>query len=145
MTPHGSVSKRPIPAEAGIGLKPQHFAEILQSKPEIGWFELHPENYMVPGGELLQYLEAIREHYPLSFHGVGMSLGSSDGLCCKHLDRLKVLMNRYQPSLVSEHLSWSGFGGIFYNDLLPFPLAKNLYRPLKRIFSRFRILCSDRF
>ena len=116
---------RPVPADAGIGLKAQHYNEILETKPPLGWFEVHPENYMGAGGAPHHYLSQIREHYPLSLHGVGLSLGSAGPLDKDHLARLKVLVDRYQPGLVSEHLSWSVFDGAFLNDLLPLPLNRD--------------------
>ena len=127
-----AISTEPIPAVAGVGLKPQHFPEIVSELPNIGWFELHPENYMVPGGAGLKYLETIRVNYPLSFHGVGLSLGSSDGISTSHLEQLKLLVDRFEPQLVSEHLSWSSFQGVFYNDLLPLPYTEESLLVLER-------------
>lgn len=121
----GSISAcfGPIPADAGIGLKAQHYQEILESGPALGWFEVHPENYMGAGGAPHHYLTRIRERYPLSLHGVGMSLGSAVPPDRDHLARLKTLVDRYEPGLVSEHLAWSAFDGVFLNDLLPLPLT----------------------
>jgi len=110
-----------IPARAGVGLKAEHYREILQTKPDIGWFEVHAENYMGAGGPPHAYLTAIREHYPLSLHGVGLSIGADRPLDTDHIDRLKVLIERYEPGLVSEHLAWSSHGAAFLNDLLPVP------------------------
>jgi len=118
------VAKNPIPVHAGVGLKAQHYAEILKNRPDIGWFEVHTENYMGAGGPPHRYLEAIAERYPLSFHGVGLSLGSADGLNPQHLNRKRELVDKYRPSLVSEHLSWSSFGGTYLNDLLPLPYTE---------------------
>ncbi len=112
---------RPVPVKTGIGLKAQHYAEILQKLPQIGWFEAHPENYMGAGGPPHRYLNAIRENYPLSLHGVGMALGSDETLDKEHLERFKSLVERYQPGLVSEHLAWCRRGGVYYNDLMPAP------------------------
>jgi uncharacterized protein (UPF0276 family) len=111
----------PIPARAGIGLKAQHYRDILASRPDVGWVELHTENYMGDGGAPHRYLETIAERYPLSFHGVGLSLGSAEPLSRSHLQRLREVVERYRPGLVSEHLSWSISGGVFLNDLLPLP------------------------
>lgn len=113
-----------IPADAGVGLKAQHYQEILETGPALGWFEVHPENYMGAGGAPHHYLSRIRERYPLSLHGVGMSLGSAGPLDRDHLARLKTLVDRYEPGLVSEHLSWAVFDGAFLNDLLPLPLTQ---------------------
>ncbi len=114
--------KQRIPPLAGVGLKAQHYRNIIDEKPSLGWFEIHPENYMGAGGPPHQYLTAIRELYPLSLHGVGMSLGSPvKRLDQDHLARFKSLIKRYEPGLISEHLAWSTHEGVFYNDLLPLP------------------------
>jgi len=113
-----------IPATAGVGLKPQHFDHILAAAPKVGWFEIHAENYMGGGGATPHNLTQIRESYPLSIHGVGLSLGSSDGVCSNHLNALKQLIDRYQPGLVSEHLAWSRYHSTVLNDLLPVPYTE---------------------
>jgi uncharacterized protein (UPF0276 family) len=105
----------------GIGLKAEHYDEILTNKPNIDWFEVHPENYMGDGGLPHKYLSEINEHYALSMHGVGLSLGSADGVSDSHLKDLKKVIDRYQPAQVSEHLSWSHWNKTFLNDLLPLP------------------------
>ncbi len=110
-----------LPARAGLGLKPQHFQEILDTRPDVGFFEVHAENYMVAGGPFHHYLGRIREHYALSLHGVGLSIGSEAGLDADHIERLATLIERYQPQSFSEHLAWSSHGGAFFNDLLPVP------------------------
>ncbi len=110
-----------LPARAGIGLKPEHFREILESAPDIGFFEIHAENYMVDGGPFHHFLGLIRERYPLSIHGVGLSIGGAGDLDAHHLDRLALLLDRYQPEMFSEHLAWSSHGGNYYSDLLPVP------------------------
>jgi len=108
-----------LPAGSGIGLKPQHFQEVLAVRPEICFFEVHAENYMVDGGPLHHYLGRIREHYALSLHGVGLSLGGDGPPDEAHLDRLARLIDRYEPASFSEHLAWSTHGDMFLNDLLP--------------------------
>lgn len=108
----------------GIGLKPEYFQEIIETKPDIGFFEIHAENYMVAGGPFHFYLERIRQDYPLSIHGVGLSIGGKDDLDQKHLSRLADLIDRYQPELFSEHLAWSSHQGVFFNDLLPIPYTQ---------------------
>lgn len=122
-----SLLGRPIPAAcppaAGIGLKADHYREILDTRPDIGWFEVHAENFMGAGGAPHRYLTAIREHYPLSLHGVGLSLGSAGPLDRAHAKRLRALVDRYEPGLVSEHLAWSRHDGVHFNDLLPVPLT----------------------
>lgn len=108
-----------LPARAGIGLKPEHFRAILDTTPDIGFFEIHAENYMVDGGPFHHCLKRIRERYPLSIHGVGLSIGGAGPFEEEHLDRLAALLDRYQPESFSEHLAWSSHGGVFLNDLLP--------------------------
>ncbi len=117
-----------IPAAAGLGLKAQHYREIEDSLPAVGWFEVHPENYMGEGGPPHRHLTAIRAHYPLSLHGVGLSIGGADPLDEVHLGRLRNLCDRYEPGLVSEHLAWSTHSGIFFNDLLPLPYTDTTLR-----------------
>ena len=110
-----------IPPAAGLGLKAEHWEAIEATRPAVGWFEVHPENYMGAGGPPHRHLERIRADYPLSLHGVGLSIGGDAPLDDEHLERLKDLCDRYDPGLVSEHLAWSSHDGIFYNDLLPLP------------------------
>jgi uncharacterized protein len=105
----------------GAGLKPAHYAAILEDRPAIGFFEIHAENYMNAGGPNHRWLAAIRELYPLSVHGVGLSLGSTEPLDRDHLARLKRVVERTKPALVSEHLAWSTFAGRAFPDLLPLP------------------------
>lgn len=109
-----------LAAVAGIGLRGPHLREVLERRPETGWLEVHAENYMNNGPQTAM-LERIRNDYPLSVHGVGLSLGSAGGLDEAHLDRLRETCQRFEPSLVSEHLSWSINGGTYLNDLLPIP------------------------
>ncbi len=116
----GSAAAR---ATAGIGLRAPHIAEVLATRPALSFLEVHSENYM-GGGPALRQLETIRAHYPLSLHGVGLSLGSAEGIDADHLARLKALVERIEPALVSEHLSWSVAGGVYLNDLLPLPLTE---------------------
>ena len=120
--PATSLSRLTHLLEAGgVGLRPEHFKEILETRPAIGFFEIHAENYMVAGGPFHHYLERIRADYPLSIHGVGLSIGGEAPLDDTHLDRLAVLLDRYQPESFSEHLAWSSHNDIFFNDLLPAP------------------------
>ncbi|MCX7155592.1 MAG: DUF692 domain-containing protein [Rhodocyclales bacterium] len=113
-----------LPAQAGIGLRAPHYSEVLATRPDIAWLEVHSENFFVPGGEALRVLDAVRQSYPVSLHGVGLSLGSSDELNQEHLRKLKVLIERVQPAAVSEHLCWSSIGGRYLNDLLPLPYSE---------------------
>lgn len=112
---------RAIPSGSGVGLKPDHYRTILETNPAIGFFEVHAENYMGAGGPPHRYLTEIRNRYPLSLHGVGLSIGSDRPLDRNHLERLKALVDRYEPGLFSEHLAWSTHSTKFLNDLLPLP------------------------
>jgi uncharacterized protein (UPF0276 family) len=117
-----------MPAQVGIGLRAQHHREVLERLPQIGWFEAHTENYFADGGAHVDALCAVRERYPVSLHGVGLSLGSSDPLDLEHLKRVRRAVRRFQPALVSEHLSWSSVEGRFANDLLPLPYTEEALR-----------------
>ena len=112
-----------FPAAAGIGLRFQHHRVVLETRPAIAWLEVHTENYM-GGGAAIRTLEAIRRDYPVSLHGVGLSLGSADGLDAGHLERIRDVVGRIEPGLVSEHLSWSVVGGTYMADLLPLPMTE---------------------
>lgn len=111
----------PLPHRAGLGLKPEHFDHIHAHQPDVGFFEVHAENYLVAGGPLHHHLTRIRETYPLSIHGVGLSIGGEDPLDASHLNAVARLVERYQPAMFSEHLAWSSHGGVYFNDLLPLP------------------------
>jgi uncharacterized protein (UPF0276 family) len=112
-----------LPPRAGAGLKPEHYRAILDTAPDIGWFEIHA-NYIGAGGAPHHYLGAIRERYPISLHGVGLSIGGSGPLDREHLGRLRALIARYEPSTFSEHLAWSSHDGVYLNDLLPLPYTE---------------------
>jgi len=120
-----SIGSSPIPPRAGVGLKPEHYRDIIDGAPDIGWFEIHAENYMGEGGPPHAYLTAVRERYPLSLHGVGLSIGGAGPLDKDHLGRLRALIDRYQPALFSEHLAWSSHDTVYLNDLLPLPYTEN--------------------
>jgi len=114
---------------AGLGLKPEHYAEALAAPADGLWLEVHPENYMVPGGPRLAWLEAIRARHPLSLHGVALSLAADAEPDAAHLAQLAALVRRFEPALVSEHLAWSSWRGAYFPDLLPFPrTAEALWR-----------------
>lgn len=113
---------------AGLGLKPQHFGEALAAPADGLWFEVHPENYMVEGGPRLAWLEAIRSRHPISLHGVGLSLAADAEPDAAHLARWTVLVDRFEPALVSEHLAWSAWRGAYRPDLLPFPRTTEALR-----------------
>jgi len=108
----------------GLGLRPQHYPAILDGKPEVDWFEILSENYMVDGGRPLAKLMAIRERYPMVMHGVSLSIGSTDPLNQDYLARLKALAERLEPAIISDHLCWTGVAGINMHDLLPLPLTE---------------------
>ncbi|WP_425105979.1 DUF692 domain-containing protein [Ancylobacter sp.] len=116
-----SLTPDRLPARAGLGLKPEHYRDVLETRPDIGFFEVHAENYMGAGGPPHAYLEAVAGLYPLSLHGVGLSIGGSGPLDTAHLHRLRALIDRYRPQSFSEHLAWSTHDTGFLNDLLPLP------------------------
>jgi uncharacterized protein (UPF0276 family) len=105
----------------GIGLRQPHYREVFERTPALGFLEVHSENFFLDGGASMHALERARAAYPISVHGVGLSLGSADALAQQHLAKLKRLVERVEPTLVSEHLSWSGLGARHFNDLLPLP------------------------
>ena len=111
----------PFPATAGVGLRAPHIASVLAERPPVPWFEVHSENYFADGGPSLAALSRVRTDYPIALHGVGMSLGSVDPLDAAHIGKLRRLIARVDPWLVSEHLCWSGVDGQSFNDLLPLP------------------------
>ena len=113
-----------VPARAGIGLRHPHVQQFLDAPPAVGWVEVHSENYLGAGGLRMAALAQIRRDLPLSCHGVGLSLGSAEGLDESHLAALRRLFDRIEPGLVSEHISWSVAGGVYFNDLLPLPLTE---------------------
>jgi uncharacterized protein (UPF0276 family) len=113
----------PIPAKAGVGLRFRHHEEVLESRPAVAWFEVHIENYL-GGGSAPEHLDAIRRDYPMSLHGTGLSLGSDEGLDGAHLARVRAAVERFEPGLVSEHLSFSIAGGTYLADLLPLPMTE---------------------
>ena len=116
--------QRPIPAAAGIGLRAPHIQRVLAERPPVPWFEAHSENYFAAGGAMHAALARIRLDYPLSFHGVGLSLGSADELDVAHLAALCGLVERYDPALISDHICWGAIDGTHLNDLLPLPYTE---------------------
>ncbi len=112
-----------IPAAAGIGLRFQHHQVVVDSRPGVAWLEVHTENYM-GGGKPPAYLDAIRRDYPISLHGIGLSLGSAEGLDDDHLERTRLAVSRFEPGLVSEHLAWTVVDGTYLADLLPLPMTE---------------------
>lgn len=116
-----SEARCPAPLRAGIGLRAEHYRDVIEQRPPVGWLEVHSENYFGAGGRPLDFFDRIRADYPVSLHGVGLSLGSTDPLSKTHLRSLKSLMQRCEPMLVSEHLAWGSVAGRHFNDLLPLP------------------------
>ena len=108
----------------GLGLRKEHYETILTERPRVDWFEALTENYLVPGGKPLHYLERVREHYPLVLHGVSLSIGGSDSLDRDYLDQLKELARRIEPAWISDHLCWTGLHGVNAHDLLPLPYTE---------------------
>lgn len=119
-----------LPPRAGTGFKDSHFTAIEESAPAVGFFEVHAENYMGAGGPPHARLTRLRRDYPLSIHGVGLSIGGAQALDRAHLGRVKSLIERYEPEMFSEHLAWSTHGASFLNDLLPLPYNETT---LKRV------------
>jgi uncharacterized protein len=122
----------PIPARAGIGLRSVHHQALLDQRPAVGWIEAHTENYFHEGGVAARALERARANYPLSLHGVGLGLGSVDGVDRGHLARVKRAVAHFEPALVSEHACWGHAGGEYFNDLLPLPYTDEAARLLAR-------------
>ncbi|MEO8038508.1 MAG: DUF692 domain-containing protein [Betaproteobacteria bacterium] len=114
----------PSPSLSGIGLRAAHYRDFLDGRPPVDWVEVHSENYFGDGGYDLHVLEHVRANYPVSLHGVGLSLGSADGLRERHLAKLVRLVDRFEPMLVSEHLCWGALGERHFNDLLPMPFTE---------------------
>jgi uncharacterized protein len=123
MSPASVRQPTPVPAKAGIGLRFQHHQAVLDDGPDVAWMEVHTENYM-GGGTPLRYLDAIRRDFPISLHGVGLSLGSAEGLDAAHLERIRQVAERIEPGLMSEHIAWSVVGGTYLADLLPLPMTE---------------------
>lgn len=125
-----------IAPAAGLGLKPQHYAEAISDTAAGAWFEVHPENYMCDGGPRHAALAAVRDRHPLSLHGVGLSLAGDEAPDEAHLARLRSLVSRYEPFVVSEHLAWSRRGGAWRPDLLPFPRTTAALQRITRHIDR---------
>ncbi len=125
------VSLGPVPARAGIGLRFVHHDALLEQRPAVGWIEAHTENYFHDGAAP-RALERARANYPLSLHGVGLALGSADGIDREHLGHVKRAVERFQPALVSEHACWGHAGGEHFNDLLPLPYTEEAVALLAR-------------
>lgn len=112
------------PLGFGLGLRKEHYQEVLDTRPAVDWFEVLTENYLVPGGKPLHFLDRIRELYPLVMHGVSLSIGSSDPLNTDYLKQVKILAERIEPHWISDHLCWTGLNGVNAHDLLPLPYTE---------------------
>ena len=123
MTAQPTCASSLIPANAGIGLRFQHHQTVLDTRPAVPWMEVHTENYM-GGGAAIRCLEAIRRDTPISLHGVGLSLGSAEGIDPAHLARIAQVTERIEPGLMSEHIAWNLVGGTYLADLLPLPMTE---------------------
>ncbi|MDA5556115.1 MNIO family bufferin maturase [Shimia sp. MMG029] len=110
-----------LPNRPGVGYKPQHYADLIEDPGAVGWLEIHAENYMGDGGRPIAQLRQLSERFPISVHGVGLSIGGEGALDADHLARLKHLVDWLNPTVFSEHLAWSTHDGAFLNDLLPLP------------------------
>lgn len=119
----------------GLGLRSEHYTSILNTLPSVDWFEIISENYLVPGGRPLYYLDQIREKYPLAMHGVSLSIGSTDPLNWDYLKQLKKLSERVNPIFISDHLCWTGVKGLNMHDLLPLPFTEET---LQHVVSRIQ-------
>lgn len=128
-------SRHPLSSTcAGIGLRTPHYQDVIAARPEVGFLEVHSENFFGDGGQPPKYLARFREDYAISTHGVGLSLGSTDPLAANHLQKLKRLVDAIEPVLVSEHLCWVGVNGRFLNDLLPLPYTpESLEHVVRRV------------
>ena len=126
-----------LPVATGIGLRAVHHERVRTEQPDIAWLEVHTENFL-GGGATPSMLEALRERYAISLHGVGLSLGSAEGLDEEHLARIAALVRRLEPAAVSDHVSWSVTGGVYFNDLLPIPYDEDALSVIARNVMRFQ-------
>jgi uncharacterized protein (UPF0276 family) len=114
----------------GLGLRPDHYEAILTDRPTVDFFEALTENYLVPGGKALHYLDRVRQEYPLVLHGVSLSIGSTEPIDQDYLKALKTLTQRVEPAWVSDHLCWTGTGGVNLHDLMPLPYTREALQHL---------------
>jgi uncharacterized protein len=126
-----------LPLATGVGLRAAHHERVRTEQPDVAWLEVHTENFL-GGGATPSMLEALRERYAISLHGVGLSLGSAEGLDEEHLARIAVLVRRLEPAAVSDHVSWSVTGGVYFNDLLPVPYDEDALAVIARNVMRFQ-------
>ena len=134
---HALPSCSHLPVATGIGLRAAHHERVCDERPEIAWLEVHTENFL-GGGATPSMLDALSDRYAISLHGVGLSLGSVDGLDEEHLARIAALVRRLDPAAVSDHVSWSVTGGVYFNDLLPIPYDEEALAVIVRNVMRFQ-------
>lgn len=127
------TSDRPVMAGTGVGLRLPHIAEVVSARPDAAWFEIHPENFLA-NPHALELLEEIARRYPISVHTVGVSIGSASGIDHEHLRRIRQLVDRVEPALISGHLAWSTHEGEYLNDLLPLPYTEETLALISRQF-----------
>jgi uncharacterized protein len=126
-----SAIRNPAVVEGfGLGLRPEHYVEFISAPQRVDWLEVLSDNYLVPGGKPLFYLDKIRRDYPIAMHGVAMNLGSVDPLDMDYLQSIKTLAQRVEPAIVSDHLCWTGFAGKHLHDLLPLPYTEEAVKHL---------------
>lgn len=118
------MTRNSLPDAPGVGYKPQHFGDIMNNSTPVEWLEIHAENYMGAGGRPIAQLDKLRQDFPISVHGVALSIGGDGPLDKDHLMRLKTLCDRIEPASFSEHLAWSTHGDHYFNDLLPLPYTE---------------------
>lgn len=128
----------------GLGLRTEHYQDFIQRKPAVDWLEIISENYLVPGGKPLHFLDTIRRDYPMVMHGVSLSIGSTDPLNRDYLKQLKALIKRVQPAWVSDHLCWTGVGHTNLHDLLPLPYTEAALRHLTERIQRVQDFLGQR-
>lgn len=127
----------PVPLGFGLGLRSKHYDDILASSPDVDWFEIITENYLVPGGKPHYYLDKICERYPVVMHGVSMSIGSTDPIDYDYLRQVKILGERVKPKWISDHLCWTGIAGKNMHDLLPLPYTEEA---IQHVVSRIQLI-----
>lgn len=129
----------------GLGLRPTHYETILNEPPAVDWFEIISENYLVPGGKPLHYLDRIRARFPLAMHGVSLSIGSRDPLNRDYLKQLRALADRIEPRWISDHLCWTGAHGLNAHDLLPLPYTEEALKHVVARVSEVQDILGRRF
>ncbi|MGH8622190.1 MAG: MNIO family bufferin maturase [Burkholderiales bacterium] len=138
------MSVRRLDIGFGLGLRAPHYADILATRPKVDWFEILTENYLVPGGKPIHYLDRIRAKYPVAMHGVSLSIGSTDALDREYLGQVKALATRIEPLWISDHLCWTGVAGRNLHDLMPLPFTEEAIAHVAARVSRAQELLGRR-